>query len=700
MKLFTMAAATLLSLSAAALDAPVAPIQPKTLRLHGDTRVDNYFWLREKDKPETLAYLQAENAHAEALTRASKPLEERLFQEMKARIKEDDSSVPYRLDGFYYYSRFEAGKQYPLLCRKPIQADGSWQNAPEQILLDVNALAQGKSFMEVGEFEVSPDGQWLAFTTDSTGFRQYRLQIKDLRTGKLLPFKRERVTSVAWALDNRTLFYSTEDKQTKRSNQLWRHQLGDKQDQLVHEEKDERFGLDVYLTRSNGYLIEQVSSHTSSEIRYLKADAPKGRWRVLAKRRANIEYNVDHRDEAFYIRINDTGRNFRLVKAPVSQPGREHWQEVLAERADVMLEGIDLFKHFLVRHERQNGLNQLVITDLRSDSSHAMAFDEPAYSLGIEANAEWDSQVYRYSYESMSTPSTVYDYDMASRQQTLLKRRPVLGDFDPANYVSERIWATAPDGVQVPISLVYRKGTPRDGSAPLWLDAYGAYGIPSDVYFSSARLSLLDRGIIVAEAHIRGGGDLGKAWHDAGKMAQKMNTFTDFIACAEHLIATQYTRADRLVIEGGSAGGLLMGAVSNLRPDLFRVVVSHVPFVDVLSTMLDASLPLTVGEYEEWGNPNKRSEYGWMRAYSPYDNLRAQAYPTMLVKTSLHDSQVMYWEPAKYVAKLRTLKTDNNPLLLVTNMGAGHGGASGRFDRLHEVAFDFAFVLNQLGITR
>lgn len=700
MKLFAMAAATLLSLSAAALDAPVAPIQSKTLRLHGDTRVDNYFWLREKDKPETLAYLQAENAYAEALTRTSKPLEERLFQEMKARIKEDDSSVPYRLDGFYYYSRFEAGKQYPLLCRKPIQADGSWQNAPEQILLDVNALAQDKSFMEVGEFEVSPDGQWLAFTTDSTGFRQYRLQIKDLRTGKLLPFKRERVTSVAWALDNRTLFYSTEDKQTKRSNQLWRHQLGDKQDQLVHEEKDERFGLDVYLTRSNGYLIEQVSSHTSSEIRYLKADAPKGRWRVLAKRRANIEYNVDHRDDAFYIRINDTGRNFRLVKAPVSQPGREHWQEVLAERADVMLEGIDLFKHFLVRHERQNGLNQLVITDLRSDSSHAMAFDEPAYSLGVEANAEWDSQVYRYSYESMSTPSTVYDYDMASRQQTLLKRRPVLGDFDPANYVSERIWATAPDGVQVPISLVYRKGTPRDGSAPLWLDAYGAYGIPSDVYFSSARLSLLDRGIIVAEAHIRGGGDLGKAWHDAGKMAQKMNTFTDFIASAEHLIASQYTRADRLVIEGGSAGGLLMGAVSNLRPDLFKVVVSHVPFVDVLSTMLDASLPLTVGEYEEWGNPNKRSEYGWMRAYSPYDNLRAQAYPTMLVKTSLHDSQVMYWEPAKYVAKLRTLKTDSNPLLLVTNMGAGHGGASGRFDRLQEVAFDFAFVLNQLGITR
>lgn len=681
------------------LAAPLAPAHPTVLRKHGESRLDPYFWLRDKDHPDTLAYLQAENAYAEASTAALKPFETRLFDEIKARIKEDDSSVPYRLDGYCYYSRFETGRQYPLLCRQPLGADGQ-PGAPEQILLDVNALAEGKSFMEVGEFEVSPDGQLLAFTTDSSGFRQYTLQIKDLRSGKLLRLRRQRVTSVAWALDNRTLFYSTEDAQTKRSNQLWRHQLGESRDTLIHEEKDERFGLDVYLTRSNGYLVNQISSHTSSEIRYLAAERPLGRWRVLARRRAGIEYNLDHRGSDFYIRINDTGRNFRLVRAPVAAPARANWREVVPVREAVMLEGMDLFEHFLVRHERENGLNQLVITDLRNGASHAMAFDEPVYSLGIEANAEWHSTVYRYSYESLSTPATVYDYDMASRHQTLLKRRPVLGDFDPANYVSERIWASAPDGVQVPISLVYRKGTARDGSAPLWLDAYGAYGIPSDVYFSSARLSLLDRGVIVAEAHIRGGGDLGKAWHDAGKMAQKMNTFSDFIACAEHLIASHYTRADRLVIEGGSAGGLLMGAVSNLRPDLFKVVVSHVPFVDVLSTMLDASLPLTVGEYEEWGNPNRRAEYAWMRAYSPYDNLRAQAYPTMLVKTSLHDSQVMYWEPAKYVAKLRTLKTDANPLLLVTNMGAGHGGASGRFDRLREVAFDFAFVLTQLGIKR
>ncbi|MGQ5525152.1 S9 family peptidase [Chitinimonas sp. PSY-7] len=679
-------------------NAPIAARQPKSLSIHGDHRIDDYIWLHDRDTPETLAYLQAENRYAEALTADLKPFEAALFEEMKARIKEDDSSVPYKLDGFYYYSRFETGKQYPLLCRKPVAADGSWADSAEQRLLDVDQLAKGKTFMEVGEFEVSPDGNLLAFTTDATGFSQYKLQIKDLRSGKLLPFKRDRVTSAAWALDNCTLFYSTEDKQTKRSNQLWRHTLGTAVDKLIHEEKDERFGVDVYLTRSNGYLIEQIGSLTSSEIRYLKADEPNGRWRVLARRRANIEYNVDHRDDAFYVRINDTGRNFRLVKAAVSNPGRDLWQEVLQMREDVMLEGIDLFKHFMVRYERSNGLNQLVIIDLRNQSTHSMVFNEPAYSLGVEANAEWDTAIYRYSYESMTTPSTVYDYHMETQTQTLLKRRPVLGNFDPTNYVTERIWANAGDGIAIPISLVYRKGLAQDGSAPLWLDAYGAYGIPNDVYFSSSRLSLLDRGVVFAVAHIRGGGDLGKAWHDAGRMQYKMNSFTDFITSAEYLIAKGYTSRDKLVIEGGSAGGLLMGTVTNMRPDLFRIVVSQVPFVDVLSTMLDASLPLTVGEYEEWGNPNKKAEYQWMRAYSPYDNLTAQAYPTLLIKTSLHDSQVMYWEPAKYVAKLRTLKTDQNLLLLMTNMGAGHGGASGRFDRLKEVAFDYAFVLRELGL--
>ncbi|HEY9101531.1 S9 family peptidase [Chitinimonas sp.] len=677
---------------------PVAAKQPKALSRHGETRIDDYFWLRDKDDPATLAYLQAENAYAEAFTQPTKAFEDKLFEEMKARIKEDDSSVPYRLGGYYYYSRFEKGSQYPLLCRKAIAADGRWQESAEQLLLDINQLAKGKPFMAVGEFEVSPDGQLLAYSTDSTGFRQYRLQIKNLQTGKLLPFKRERVTSAAWAMDGRTLFYTTEDKQTKRSNQLWRHRLGQVEDRLIHEERDERFGMDVFLTRSEGYLVQQISSHVTSEIRYLKADRPNGRWKVLARRKAEVQYNLDHHGEDFYIRINDTGRNYRLVKAPVADPARANWQELLPERADVMLEGLDLFKHFLVVHERVKGLNQLVITDLRSQQSHAVAFDEPAYSLGTEANAEWDSTVYRYSYESMTTPDTVYDYDMVARSQVLMKRRPVLGDFDPSRYQTERIWITARDGVSVPISLVYRKGSRLKDGAPLWLEGYGAYGIPNDVYFSGNRLSLLDRGMIYAVAHIRGGGDLGEKWHDAGKMAEKIHTFHDFIDCAEGLIKQGYTRSDRLVIEGGSAGGLLMGAVSNMRPDLFRLVVSEVPFLDVLTTMLDASLPLTVGEYEEWGNPNKKAEYGWMRAYSPYDNLAAQPYPTILVKTSLNDSQVMYWEPAKYVAKLRTLKTDTNPLLLVTNMGAGHGGASGRFDRIKEIAFDYAFVLGQLGL--
>jgi len=680
------------------LQPPVAAKQPVTLRKHGDVRVDDYFWLREKDSPAVVEYLKAENDYATQVMAPIAPLEKTLFEEMRARIKEDDSSVPYRVDGFYYYSRFETGQQYPIFCRKAIAADGSWQGAVEQILLNVNELAHGKQFMAVGEFDVSPDGHLLAYSTDATGFRQYQLRIKHLGTGKHIAFKRERVTSVAWAMDGRTLFYTTEDKTTKRSNQLWRHVLGEKQDTLIHEERDERFAMDVYLTRSRGYLVQQIGSHTSSEIRYLRADKPSGRWKVLARRRADIEYNIDHHGDDFYIRINDTSRNYRLVKAPVAAPARENWKELIPARADVMLESVDLFQRFMVLEERVRGLSQIVITDLANGGSHAIQFDEPAYSLGGGANAEWDAQVYRYSYESMTTPETIYDYDMATRQQTLMKRRPVLGDFDPARYVTERVWAKARDGVDVPISLVYRKGTPRDGSAALWLEGYGAYGIPNDVYFSSARLSLLDRGMIYAVAHIRGGGDLGEPWHDAGKMKQKMNTFHDFIDCAAHLVAERYTQPARLAIEGGSAGGLLMGVVTNQRPDLFGVVVAEVPFLDVLTTMLDADLPLTVGEYEEWGNPNRKAEYDWMRAYSPYDNLRAQAYPTMLVKTSLNDSQVMYWEPAKYVAKLRTLKTDNNPLLLVTNMGAGHGGASGRFDRLQEVALDYAFVLTQLGV--
>jgi oligopeptidase B len=684
-----------ISLNPQATTPPVAPQHSTILSKHGDKRVDDYAWLRHKQDPAVLDYLKAENAYAEAVTRPLQPFEDTLYREMVGRIQETDLSVPYRLRGWLYYSRTEAGKQYPILCRKSA-ADG--ETAPEHILLDINKLAEGKSFMAIGAVALSEDDRLYAFTTDATGFRQYTLRIKDLSTGKLLPVRRQRVTSVAWAADNMTLFYTTEDKVTKRSNQLWKHVLGHKQDRLIYEEKDERFRVHVHRTRSRAYVLLSSSSHTASEVRYLPTDQPNGRWRLVLKRRANIEYDVDHHGDCFYLRINDTGRNFRLVSAPIAILKPESWQEIVPHRADVMLEDVDLFQHYRVLHERDRGLEQLVITDLESGATHRIAFDEPAYSLSGEANPEWDTHTFRYVYASMTTPDTVYDYHMATRERMLRKRRPVLGNFDPTHYVTERRMARAQDGTEIPVSLVYRQGMRRDGSAPLWLEGYGAYGYPNDVYFSSNRLSLLDRGVIYAVAHIRGGGDLGKAWHDAGRMLNKMQTFTDFIAVAETLICERYTASDRLAISGGSAGGLLVGAVTNMRPDLCKVVLTHVPFVDVLSTMLDASLPLTVGEYEEWGNPHVKQYYQYMRQYSPYDNIARQAYPAMLVKTSLNDSQVMYWEPAKYVARLRALKTDTNPLLFITNMGAGHGGASGRYDHLHEIAYDFAFVLDQLGV--
>ncbi|MGE3536483.1 MAG: S9 family peptidase [Candidatus Tectimicrobiota bacterium] len=674
---------------------PVAAVHPTTMTLHGDTRVDNYAWLQQKEEQAVLDYLQAENAYAEAVTAPLKTLQETLYQEMLGRIQETDLSVPYRLRGWWYYSRTEAGKQYPILCRKSV-AEG--EAAPEMILLDLNVLAEGHAFMAIGDVALSEDNRLYAFTTDTTGFRQYTLQIKDLDTETLLPVCRQRVTSLAWAADNLTLFYTTEDEVTKRSNQLWKHRLGQEPDTLLYTEKDERFRLQVERTRSRAYLLLNSSSHTTSEVRYLPASRPDGRWRLLLKRKAHIEYDVDHHGEQWYLRINDTGRNFRLVSAPLADPRPLNWQEVVPHRADVMLEGFDLFQRYRVVYEREQGLEHLVLTDLGSGVSHRMAFDEPVYSLGGGANPEWDTETLRYVYQSMTTPDTVYDYNMATRERTLLKRRPVLGDFDPARYVTERRSARAPDGTEVPVSLVYRAGTPLDGSAPLWLEGYGAYGYPNDVYFSSSRLSLLERGMIYAVAHVRGGGDLGKAWHDAGRMLHKMHTFTDFIAVAESLISAGYTSSARLAISGGSAGGLLIGAVLNMRPDLCRVALMHVPFVDVLSTMLDASLPLTVGEYEEWGNPQRKPFYQYIRQYSPYDNIEAQAYPAILVKTSLNDSQVMYWEPAKYIAKLRLMNTASTPLLLVTNMGAGHGGASGRYDHLREIAYDFAVVLDQLGL--
>jgi oligopeptidase B len=676
------------------LEAPVAPRIPRVDIVHGDQRLDDYFWLRDRQNPEVAAYLEAENAYADAVMRPTEALQEALYQEMLGRIQETDMGVPYRKGAYFYYSRTERGRQYPIYCRKRGSLD-----APEEITLDLNALAEGRGFMALGTYVVSEDGRLLAYSTDDTGFRQYTLFVKDLGTGELLATRASRTGSVAWAADDATLFYTVEDEQTKRQHLLYRHRVGEGAHDLVYEEADEAFNLVVGRTRSGAFLILGIGSHTTSEARFLAADQATGEWVLVAPRVPGEEYDVDHHGGSFYIRVNDKGRNFRLVSAPVASPGRESWTEVIPHRPDVMVEGMDFFKDHCVLWERQDGLPHARVTDLRSGRSHRIAFPEPAYAAFPGSNVEWETATYRYTYQSLVTPASVFDYDMDSRAATLLKEQPVLGGYDRTRYRSERLHATAQDGVRVPISIVSRDGVPRDGSAPLFLTAYGSYGFPFPITFSSNRLALLDRGFAFAVAHVRGGGDLGKPWHDDGRMLKKRNTFTDFVACAERLIADGYTRPDRLVIEGGSAGGLLMGAVTNMRPDLFKAVVSKVPFVDVINTMLDETLPLTVGEFEEWGNPKKKDEYDCMKTYCPYSNLRAQVYPVLLVKTSFNDSQVMYWEPAKYVAKLRTLKTDRNVLLLKTNMAAGHGGASGRYDHLREVAFDYAFVLSQVDAT-
>ena len=705
---------------------PVARREPVEHVLHGDRRVDHYAWLRHKENPEVIGYLKAENAYTDAILKPTEPFQEKLYQEMLGRIQQTDLSVPYGLRGYLYFTRTEEGKQYAIHCRRRDSEGGA-----EELLLDLNALAEGHSFLGLDSFEVSEDNHLLAYSTDTTGFRQYVLQIKDLRDGKTFPERFERVTSVAWASDNRTLFYSVEDETTKRSHRLYRHVLGSAEpDQLLYDEADERFRIEVERTRSGAFLLLTVASHTASEIRYLRADQPGGEFRLIAPREENHEYYADHHpnpsllaaehpdpltarrpglapnpgDGLFYIRTNSGGRTFRLVTAPENDPRREFWREIIPNRPEVMVAAAEVFQTHLVLSEREGGLPYLRIVDLTADApsalaaSHRIEFAEPAYNASIGENPEFDASHLRFQYESFVTPRSVYDYEVRTRERSLRKQQPVLGGYDPSQYVSERLHATAPDGTRVPLSMVHRRDTPLDGSAPLLLYGYGSYGISVPVNFSSNRLSLLDRGVIYAVAHIRGGGELGKPWHDAGRMKNKSNTFTDFIAAAEHLIAQRYTTPERIVIQGGSAGGLLMGAVTNMRPDLFRMVISQVPFVDVLNTMLDASLPLTVGEYEEWGNPQIAEDYFSMKSYCPYTNLGRKAYPAILARTGLNDSQVMYWEPAKYVAKMRTLKTDANPLLLKVNMGAGHGGASGRYDYLREIALDYAFLLTQLGI--
>jgi oligopeptidase B len=693
---------------------PVARREPVETILHGDRRIDNYAWLRDKQSPEVLAYLNAENAYTDAVLHGTEAFQEKLYQEMLGRIQQSDLSVPYRLRGYLYFSRTEEGKQYPIHCRQ-LDADGS----PEELLLDLNALAQGHSFLGLGALSISQDNHLLAFSLDTTGFREFALQIKDLRNGAIFPARIERVSSVAWSTDNRTLFYTVEHETTRRSYRLYRHTLGSTDpDALIYEEPDERFRLDVSLTRSAAFLFLTIASHTTSEVRFLRADQPSGDFNLIAPREHTHEYYVDHHPGSdplhltgtFFIRTNSAGRTFRLMTVSPEDSRRKFWREFMPNRPDVMLADVDVFQSHLVLFEREGGLPYLRVVNLEQatakvaakgdalTASHRIEFTEPAYNATMGANPEFTTEQVRFNYQSFITPSSVFDYNPQARERKLLKQQPVLGGYDPTQYVSERLHATAPDGTKIPISLVSRRSTPRDSSAPLLLYGYGSYSISIPVNFSSNRLSLLDRGVIYAVTHIRGGGDLGKPWHDAGRMRNKINTFTDFIASAEHLVATKYTSAQKLIIEGGSAGGLLMGAVANMRPDLFHAMISHVPFVDVLNTMLDASLPLTIGEYEEWGNPQVAEDYAYIKSYCPYTNLEAKKYPTMLVKTGLNDSQVMYWEPAKYVAKLRTLKTDSNPVLLKTNMGAGHSGASGRYDFLREIALDYAFLLSQLGI--
>lgn len=666
---------------------PIAKKEPRTITIHGETLIDHYAWLRDRDDPETIAYLEAENAYADAVMAGSADLQAQVYGEMLSRIKETDAGVPFRKGGWLYYSRTEAGKQYPIWARKKSA------EAAEEILLDVNELAAGKEFMAVGALDISDDGNLLLFSTDDTGYRQYTLQVKDLRTGEILPDRAENTESLTWAADNRTFFYTVENE-AKRQYRLYRHTLGSETHELVYEEDDEQYDLSAVRTRSGAWILVVSESKTTTEVRLIDAATPAVGPRLLAPRVEGRRYYADHRGDRFYILTDDTGRNFRVVTAPVDAPAQ--WTELVPHRAPVKLEEIDLFRDHLVIRLREDGLPEFEIHDLRDGSSHRIAFPEPAYAANPGVNEEFDTRLFRYTYESFVTPLSVYDYDMTARTAALLKRTECLGGYDPSRYTIERIFVTARDGARIPVAMVHRNDRDARGGNPMLLYGYGSYGASIPDAFNSNRFSLIDRGVTFAVAHIRGGGEMGEEWHEHGRMREKPNTFTDFIAVAEELIAAGYTTSARLAIEGGSAGGLLVGAVTNMRPELFRAVLAYVPFVDVINTMLDATLPLTTLEYIEWGNPNEPAEYAWMRAYDPYLNVARKRYPAMLVRTSLNDSQVGYWEAAKWVARLRACKTDANELLLRVNMGAGHGGASGRYDKLREIAFDYAWLLRQL----
>jgi len=672
---------------------PVAKIFPKKLTTLGETRIDNYFWLRDRKNPDTIRYLEAENEYTRTMMAHTDALQTKLYSEMLGRIKQTDVSAPIKRDGYFYYTRTEEGKQYSIYCRRK----GS-MTEPEEILLDANAEAAGKKYYRIGEFVVSPNTKLLAYSIDESGDEVYTVRIKNLENGRLFADEiKNTYYTLEWADDNATFFYTVLDN-AKRPYQVWRHKLGESKDTLIYHEKDERFTVELSKTSSHAYILINLNSSLTSEVRYLSAKDPRGTFQVVLPRVQEVEYDLTHHGDSFFIRTSDGAKTFRLIEAPVKDPSKANWKEVIAGRPNVTLEEVTAFENYLVLQERDKGLIKLRVRDFSNTKEHFVPFPDPVYTADLQANVEYDTALVRFGYTSFVRPDSTYDYNMQTHELALVKQREVVGGYDPAQYVSERIFATASDGVQVPISLVYCKGLKRDGRAPMLLYGYGAYGISNDPGFSSDRLTLLNRGFVFAIAHVRGGGDLGKTWHEDGRILTKKNTFTDFIACAEHLIKEKYTSSDRLAIEGRSAGGLLVGAVTNMRPDLFAVVIAGVPFVDALNTMLDASLPLTVGEYEEWGNPNEKKYYDYIKSYAPYDNVTAQTYPTILITAGLNDPRVSYWEPAKWAAKLRAMKKDNHILLLKTNMGSGHFGASGRYEYLKETAFNYAFLLNALGI--
>jgi len=680
------------------IQAPVAKIIPKTLEKHGDVRTDNYYWLNDRENPEVIDYLNKENEYYNKMTAHTKEFQKELFEEMKGRIKEDDQSVPYLYNGYYYITRFETGKDYPIHSRKKGSLD-----AKEEIMFDCNEMAKDKSYFQLSGISISPDNKYATFTLDVVGRRIYTLYIKNLETGEILKDKIDNTSGGGtWANDSRTFFYTKKDKVTLRSDKVYKHKLGTKADVLVFDEKDDTFDVSVSKEKSKKYIVIQSGSTLTSEYRTLLADTPDGEFKIFQPRVRGLEYSISHFGDSFYVLTNkDKATNFKLMKTPENATLKKNWVDVIAHRDDVLLEDIDIFKDYLVVSERNDGLNKIRIMPWSGKGEYYLPFNSETYTAYTTTNVDFDTDILRYGYQSLNTPSSVIDFNMKTKQKEVKKEQQVLGGkFKKENYTEERIWATATDGTKVPISVIYKKGLKKDGKNPLLLYAYGSYGMSMDAYFSSTRLSLLDRGFIFAIAHIRGGEDLGRKWYEDGKLLKKKNTFTDFIDCSKYVIEQKYTSSKHLYAEGGSAGGLLMGAIVNMAPELYNGVISQVPFVDVVTTMLDDSIPLTTGEYDEWGNPNDKKYYNYMKSYSPYDNVTAKAYPNMYVSTGLHDSQVQYWEPAKWVAKLRATKTDKNLLFLDTNMDAGHGGASGRFEALKELAKEFSFLLDLEGIEK